>query len=279
VSELNRRRFLGALAAATVAGVGVARYEVGTPSRTLAQVSDAVAPAGRTAALPTASAAPTTALLPPPATARVALPGGGVLNILPGHADLLALTVDDGVNTDVVRLYTQFAKDSGVRLTYFVNGTYSSWTDNLPLLRPLVESGQIQLGNHTWSHPDLTALPKSRVADEITRNDKFLKKTYGVDAAPYFRPPYGKHNAVVDAVAADLGYTVTTLWSGSLSDSTVITEDYIVKMAKQYFTPQSIIIGHLNHLPVTHVYPHLLDVIRDRNLRTVTLDDVFLRPR
>jgi peptidoglycan-N-acetylglucosamine deacetylase len=35
---------------------------------------------------------------------------------------------------------------------------------------------------------------------------------------------------------------------------------------------------HLNHLPVTHVYGQLVDVIRSRNLRTVTLDDVFAKP-
>ncbi|HET9891206.1 MAG TPA: polysaccharide deacetylase family protein, partial [Mycobacterium sp.] len=86
-----------------------------------------------------------------------------------------------------------------------------------------------------------------------------------------------KRNATVDAVAADLGYKVPTLWSGSLSDSTLITEDYIVQMADQYFTPQAIVIGHLNHLPVTHVYPQLVDFIRDRNLRTVTLNDIFLK--
>jgi peptidoglycan/xylan/chitin deacetylase (PgdA/CDA1 family) len=216
-------------------------------------------------------------LAPPAPSTRIPLPGGGVLSEIPGRRDLLALTVDDGINTEVVRLYTQFAKDAGVRLTYFVNGTYSSWTDNLALLRPLVDSGQIQLGNHTWSHPDLTTVPKSRIADELSRNDEFLKKTYGVDPAPYFRPPYGKHNATVDAVAADLGYTVATLWSGSLSDSTLITEDYIVKMANQYFTAQNIVIGHLNHLPVTRVYPQLVDIIRSRNLRTVTLNDVFLQ--
>ena len=199
--------------------------------------------------------------------------------MLPGHGDLLAITVDDGVNTEVVRAYTQFAVDTGVRLTYFVNGTYRSWTDNLTALRPLVDSGQIQLGNHTWSHPDLTTLTKDRVETELTRNDRFLNATYGITAAPYYRPPYGKHNANVDAVAADLGYTVPTLWSGSLSDSTLITEDYIVEMANKYFTPQTIVIGHLNHLPVTHVYPQLVDVIRSRNLRTVTLNDVFLTSR
>jgi peptidoglycan/xylan/chitin deacetylase (PgdA/CDA1 family) len=275
VSELNRRRFLGTLAAATLAGVGATRYLLGAPTRTLGQAAASTTPAANSSA---ARAGVTTSLPPPGPRAKIALPGGGALSRLPGQGDMLALTVDDGVNTDVVRLYTQFAKDTGVRLTYFVNGTYSSWKDNLALLRPLVEAGQIQLGNHTWSHPDLTTVSKTRVADEITRNDRFLNATYGVDAKPYFRPPYGKHNAAVDAVAADLGYTVTTLWCGSLSDSTVVTEDFIVKMAQQYFTAQSVVLGHLNHLPVTHVYPHLVALIRDRNLRTVTLDDVFAKP-
>jgi peptidoglycan/xylan/chitin deacetylase (PgdA/CDA1 family) len=229
-----------------------------------------------------ASAAPRppgAGLLPPPAPHnRVALPGGGVLSRLPVQGDVVALTVDDGVSSDVVRLYTQFAKDTGVRLTYFANGINKSWTDNLALLRPLVDSGQIQLANHTWSHPDLTTLSKNRVAEEITRNDQFLKKTFGIDAAPYFRPPYGRHNRAVDAVAADVGYTVTTMWSGTLADSTVVTTDFIVKMAKQYFTPQTIVLGHLNHPAVTHVYPDLVAVIRDRRLRTVTLNDVLVKP-
>jgi peptidoglycan-N-acetylglucosamine deacetylase len=268
--ELNRRRFLGALAAATVAGVGAARLVVDPQPRTFAQAPAAdVATSGPTA--------PSALLPPPPLSARIPLPGGGALTKVPGEGDLLALTVDDGVSSEVVRAYTQFAKDTGIRLTFFVNGIYKSWTENLGMLRPLVDSGQIQLGNHTWSHPDLTTLSKDEIAQQITRNDEFLKKTYGIGAKPYWRPPYAKRNAAVDAVAADLGYTVPTLWNGSLSDSTLITEDYIVKMADQYFTPQAIVIGHLNHLPVTHVYPQLVEIIRDRNLRTVTLNDVFLK--
>jgi peptidoglycan-N-acetylglucosamine deacetylase len=267
-SELSRRRFLGALAAATVAGVGAARLVVDPQPQTFAQApTAAVATSGPTA--------PPALLSAGPLSARIPLPGGGALTKIPGQGNLLALTLDDGVSSDVVRAYIQFAKDTGARMTFFVNGIYDSWTDNLAILRPLVDSGQIQLGNHTWSHPDLTTVPESKIAQELTRNDEFLKKTYGVGVKPYYRPPYAKHNAAVDAVAADLGYTVPVLWSGSLSDSTVITEEYIVRMANQYFTPQAIVIGHLNHLPVTHVYPQLVDVIRSRNLRTVTLNDVF----
>ncbi len=270
---MNRRRFLGSLAAAVVGGVGAARLIVDPQPRTFAQ-----APAGPVPTSGPAAPPPSDLLLPPPPlNARIPLPGGGALMKIPGQGDLLALTLDDGVNSDVVRAYIQLAKDTGARMTFFVNGIYDSWTENLATLRPLVDSGQIQLGNHTWSHPDLTTVPQSKVAQELTRNDEFLKKTYDVGAKPYYRPPYAKRNAAVDKVAADLGYTVPTLWSGSLSDSTLITEEYIVKMADQYFTPQSIVIGHLNHLPVTHVYPQLIDIIRARNLRTVTLNDVFLR--
>src|SRR5271166_6599764 len=112
-SELNRRRFLGALAAATVAGVGAARLVVDPQPRTFAQTPSAnVATSGPTA--------PSALLPPPPESARIPLPGGGALTKIPGQGDLLALTVDDGVNSEVVRAYTQFAKDTGIRLTFFV---------------------------------------------------------------------------------------------------------------------------------------------------------------
>jgi peptidoglycan/xylan/chitin deacetylase (PgdA/CDA1 family) len=266
-SELSRRHFIAALSVATLSAVGLSRCSFGGQHRVAEAAAPEPAPA-RGAGL----------LRPPPREARIPLPGGGELSTLPGQGDLLALTVDDGVNSDVVRMYTQFAKDTGVRLTYFVNGIYPSWTDHAALLRPLVDDGQIQLGNHTWSHPILTKIPLNAVAEEFRRNHQFLWDTYGIDARPYFRPPYGAHNAHVDKVAGDLGYTADTLWSGSLEDHVWIPASEVVRMADQHFNPQTIVIGHLNHMPVTEVYEQLVDVIRSRKLRTVTLDDVFLKP-
>ena len=57
-----------------------------------------------------------------------------------------------------------------------------------------MESGQIQLGNHTFSHPDLVGLPKDQVAKELPRDHQCLMGTYGVDGRRYYRPPYGSHN-------------------------------------------------------------------------------------
>jgi peptidoglycan-N-acetylglucosamine deacetylase len=83
----------------------------------------------------------------------------GVLMRLPGDGNQLALTVDDGASSAVVAAFGQFCRDTGTRLTFFVNGDNPSWSDNAAALRPMVDSGQIQVGNHTWSHPYLNRVP------------------------------------------------------------------------------------------------------------------------
>jgi len=214
---------------------------------------------------------------PLPPITRVPAPRG-VITALPGTGNLLALTVDDGTSSDVVAAYTKFCTDTGFRLTFFVNGVNRSWTENAPALRPLVESGQVLLANHTWSYPDITSLSRTALHEEIARNDTFVRTTYGVTGLPFFRPPYGHHNPTTDQVAADLGYPTTALWKGSLADSSIITEDFLLGLARQWFQPQHIVIGHASHPAVTHTYPQLLDIITQRGLRTVTLADVYTIP-
>ncbi len=118
-----------------------------------------------------------------PVNAQVPAPHG-IVTRLPGEGNQLALTVDDGTNSAVVAAYAQFCRDSGVRLTFFPNGVNTSWSVNAPLLAPMVESGQIQVGNHTWSHPNITRIGLDAVADQIRRNADFLRNTFGTDGTP-----------------------------------------------------------------------------------------------
>src|ERR1700739_2772567 len=199
----------------------------------------------------------------------------GVLTRLAGNGNQMAITVDDGVSVPVVGGFAQFARDTGPRLTFFVNGANSSWSVNAPALRPLVDSGQVQMANHTWSHPYLNRLGLPAVADQIRRNADFLTNTYGVNGTPFFRPPYGVHNADIDRVAADQGYSTITMWSGDLLDWRPETETALIANANSMFQPQQIVLTHANLPTITHCYSHLLDIIQSRNLQTVTLNDVF----
>jgi len=205
---------------------------------------------------------------------RVPAPAG-VLTRLPGDGNQLALTVDDGASVPVVGAFAQFCADTGTRLTFFVNGANSSWSVNAPALRPMVDSGQVQMANHTWSHPYLNRLNLGGVADQISLNADFLRTTYGVDGTPFFRPPFGVHNADIDRVAADQGYPTITMWSGDVGDSRPENENSLIGNAGKSFQPQQIVITHANLPTITHCYAQLIDIIHNRNLQTVTLNDVF----
>ena len=213
----------------------------------------------------------------PPALDRLPAPYGTIYD-LPGDGNLLALTVDDGGSSECVAAYARFCAESGFRLTFFLNGSLSAWTDNVALLRPLVDAGVIQLANHTWTHTSLPTLTDEAIQQDLLINDAFIRDTYGVEARPYFRPPFGHYDDRVLAAAAAIGYTTPVMWYGTLSDATEISDADLMTYATQYLLPQAIVIGHANHLTVTRHFREIADIVRSRGLQPVTLDDVYSRP-
>ncbi len=259
---MERRQFLLALAG------GLAAAAVGRG------IEDPVAVPPRR---PDRTVRPAAVVTPVPAPVPVD-PPTGVVDGLPGEGVQLALTIDDGTSSEVVSAFATFAADSGVRLTFFPNGCYRSWSENADALRPLVDSGQVAFGNHTWSHPDLTTRPDQQVAEEITRNQEFLRTTFGVRDTPFLRPPFGARDERIDRIAADLGHPTVVMWNGTLDDSRVLTADELLTAARKWFTEQTIVVGHANHPTVTTVYGDLLALIAERGLTTVTLADVWATP-
>ena len=258
---MERRRFLLFLAAG-LAGTAVGRGTVGLVDPTRAPVSTAAA------AEPVAPVA--AARLP----ARVLPAAAGVVDRLPGDGTSLALTLDDGTSSEVVGSLCRFVRDSGVRLTFFPNGRYSSWEENGDLLQPLIDSGQVAMGNHTWSHPDLATLSDDEVAEEIGRNRDWIEGTFGI-RTPFIRPPFGSHDERVDRISAELGHPTVVMWNSTLEDNRLLTADELVDAASRWFAAQAIVVGHANQPTITTVYGQLLDLIAERGLQTVTLADVW----
>ena len=265
---MDRRRFLLVLAAGlTGAAVGHGTAGPGTSPVVDASGPPRLVPAGEVEPAP--RGVPGLEPVEPPT---------GVVNALPGEGTSLALSIDDGTNSEVVAAFIAFAADTGVRLTFFPNGCYRSWEDNADALRPLIDSGQVAMGNHTWSHPDITTLPDHEVAEEISRNRDFLWRVFGVRDSPFFRPPFGARDDRTDRIAADEGHPTIAMWNGTLEDSRVLTPDELMAAARKWFAAQTIIVGHANHPTVTTVYGELVELIQERGLQTVTLADVWATP-
>jgi peptidoglycan/xylan/chitin deacetylase (PgdA/CDA1 family) len=262
----DRRTLLGLLT------VGLAATIVGCGSSSNASQN--------TPAPTTGPANPASSDAPPPPLPPIPPPHPGpsqkIDHGIPGSDNKIVLTVDDGYNADCVAGYVEFAKQSGIHLTFSPNGTYGKeWAPHADVIKPLLERQQVQIMNHTFSHHDLTKMTDAQITTELEHNDEWVQQNFGITTRPYYRPPFGFHNPHVDGVAANLGYTRMVLWNGSYSDSEVITPQFLMQMAQQYLKPGVIMLGHANHPTVLGLFPQILDLIKQRQLTPVTLDEMF----
>lgn len=132
-----------------------------------------------------------------------------------------------------------------------------------------------RLANHTYSHHDLKKMSDSQIAGKLGRNEDWVQSTLGVTTRPWHRPPFGFHNSHTDGVAGRLGYTNVRMWNGSFGDSNLLTPEVLMGEARKYVLPGTIMLGHANHPTVTDLFGELRDLIADRNLTPVTLDEMF----
>jgi len=194
----------------------------------------------------------------------------------PTTARQIALTIDDGYNPDVVAAYVEFAQRSGIAITFSPNGTYQGiWNRHAKALRPLIADGQVQIGNHTYTHLSIVRRSPTAVRADVERNDDWIRNTFGVTSRPYFRPPYGSHTARTDDLVAGLGYTKILMWNGSFGDSTVQSPRTIMNLARRFLQPGVVMLGHANHDPIVPLLPMIEDLIKSRDLHPVTLDRMF----
>ena len=271
--SIDRRTLLGLL------GLGVASVvagcTVGPRSAAGSAPHGAGGAAGRRRAGPHPAAVPTS--LPP---IPAAVPGQSEVfwHGPPAAvaASQVAITIDDGFCAECAQAYATLAQTTGVHLTFNPNGCYSEiWNPLANILRPLIEAGQVQIGNHTFNHWWLTELSDSEVTAQLEQNEEWIEQTYGITARPWWRPPYGAYDDRTNELAAAIGYTNVMMWNGSYGDSTPITPTEILALARQYLQPGVVMLGHANYPEVTGIFPQLAEIVTARGLQPVTLDEMF----
>lgn len=199
----------------------------------------------------------------------------GIGNSLVGDGKYVAWTVDDGASPEAIRGYAEFSKRTNTRLTFFINASYTGFKEHVSLLRPLVQSGQIQVANHTYSHADLTTLDAEGVKEELQRNEDEIMSMFGVSSKPYFRPPYGRYNDAVLKAAGEIGFTRPVMWNGTTGDEAKTSSRVIYMRCIRYMLPQQIVLGHLNYETIIPILDKVKGLIDDRGLTAVTVRDYY----
>jgi len=183
----------------------------------------------------------------------------------------VAIGFDDGPSPET-GAFVRMLEAAHARATFFMIGRQVSGAYRGAMLREL-RDGDV-LGDHTFTHPDLTTV--GNVREQLQRTIGVIRSLTGYTPC-VFRPPYGDYDANVLSTARALGLA-TVLWNVDPTDWAQPPVQTIVSRVLEQVQPGSIIISHDGGGPrgnTLAAYPRIIAALRRRGLRIVTIPELL----
>ena len=180
----------------------------------------------------------------------------------------IALTFDDGPNNKYTPQILNILKQYNIKGTFFVLGEQVK--EHPAMLRRIVEEGH-EIGNHTYSHPQLNHLSDEKVRQELASTQEEIRKVLGY-VPKLLRPPYGAYRDASLSLFYELGLHVI-LWSVDTNDWRR-KGDVIVRTVSRDTRNGSIILFHDRKAETVRVLPQIIEELKGRGLQPVTISEM-----
>jgi peptidoglycan/xylan/chitin deacetylase (PgdA/CDA1 family) len=242
---------------------------------TPAGATTATLPATTTATTP-ATSATTTATGTTTATATsvpgiLTTPGPDIASGPEGSA-AVALTFHGAGSPALAAAVLAIARSAGAHLTVFAVG---QWLAANPALgRDIVAAGH-DLGNHTWSHPEMTTLDAATARREIEQGAGAVAGVVG-QAGALFRPSgTATSTATIRSAASASGYARCVSYDVDSLDYTDPGAAAVRTRTLAGVKAGSIVSLHLGHQDTVDALPGILQGLADKGLTPVTLTQLL----
>jgi peptidoglycan/xylan/chitin deacetylase (PgdA/CDA1 family) len=222
-------------------------------------------------ALPTVASAQNTAATPPAPSATADVTEKITFTDVNVDGPYIAMTFDDGPHATNTPKLLDLAAKRHIKLTFFVLGECVQ--QNPAVLQREVAEGH-EIGNHSWSHPNLAKLSDEAVRSQLRRTEDIIVKTAGVKPK-LMRPPYGeltKRQRVW--VNHDFGYKVI-LWDVDPLDWKRPGPSVVARRIIAGARPGSIILSHDIHPPTIEAMPQVFDALLAKGFKFVTVSELL----
>ena len=183
----------------------------------------------------------------------------------------IAMTYDDGPHPRNTPRLLDILRQRNIKATFYVIGEN---VDRYPdIARRIVAEGH-EIGNHTYTHGNLTKMSDSGVRNELIRTRSAIVNATGVQPRT-LRPPYGALlTRQRTMIYNEFGYP-TIMWSVDPRDwkrpGPSVVRDRILTQTK----PGSIVLAHDLHAPTVDAMPQTLDGLLAKGFRFVTVSQML----
>ena len=184
----------------------------------------------------------------------------------------VAFTFDDGPSPYTDRL-VQVLSEAGAAATFFMIG--NKVAANPEGARRVAQAG-MEIGNHTWEHPNMTTIPAQFVPEQLSKAQDAIAAATG-QTPTLWRPPGGLTDAAVDTVAAKerlAGILWDVIPFDWINDSDTAATRY---MLMTQIRPGSVVLFHDTYSSTVDLVYQFLPVLKANGYRLVTVSQLLGR--
>lgn len=187
---------------------------------------------------------------------------------------VIYLTFDAGYENGYTPKILDALKKNDVKAAFFLVGNYID--KNPELVKRMLEEGHT-VANHTYSHPDMSAISsKEKFSKELTRLEEAFKEATGKELTKFYRPPQGKFSRENLQMAKDLGYK-TFFWSLAYVDwlnDRQPTKEEAFKRLLGRIHPGAIVLLHATSKTNSEILDELINKWREMGYSFSTLQEL-----
>lgn len=174
----------------------------------------------------------------------------------------IALTFDDGPDKRYTPALLDGLAERNVKATFFVIGANAE--KNGELVKRIYEEGHL-IGNHTYSHCDLSKLSEEQAKEEIERTDSLIFEFTGI--VPWLiRPPFGEFPQ------NDIYGKICIKWTVDSCDWMSKDREQIVDRVVTDTEENDIILMHDCYNTSVEAALEIVDILQEKGFEFVTVD-------
>jgi peptidoglycan/xylan/chitin deacetylase (PgdA/CDA1 family) len=188
----------------------------------------------------------------------------------------IAVTFDAGAEAECFEDLIMALERAHVNSTFFITGRFTH--EHQDCAAEITKRGH-EIGNHTWSHLNLTQQPDDVVRDEITRAERAIVQISGQNPRPRWRAPYGARNERVLKIATNLGYR-SIYWTLDSLDSVKPekTPQFLIDRITSRSDTEldgAIILMHVGVRSTADALPAIISNLQGRGFHLVTISKLL----
>lgn len=179
----------------------------------------------------------------------------------------IALTFDDGPHPYYTQQLLKGLKERNVKATFFITGqNVKAYPE---IVKEIYAEGHL-IGNHTYSHIQLTSKNEESFKQEIVRTNEAIKEVTGQDTI-YVRPPYGSWNKEFEK---ELNM-FPVLWTVDPLDWCSSDASRIVRSVCSKAKENDIILMHDQYKTTVTAALKIVDELTQKGYEFVTVDELL----